>query len=52
MNLYESIEAANSNQYNLVLKVLDGEEIGQSALISDHELVWESEEFGFFFKTS
>ena len=24
MNLYESIEAANSNQYNLVLKVLDG----------------------------
>lgn len=48
MSLYESIEVANSNQHNLVLKVLDGEEIGQSALISDHELVWESEEFGFF----
>ena len=48
MNLYERIEEANPNQHNLVLKVLDGDEIGQSALISDHKLVWESEEVGFF----
>lgn len=48
MSLYERIEEANPNQHNLVLKVLDGEEIGQAALVSDHKLVWESEEVGFF----
>lgn len=48
MSLYERIEEANPNQHNLVLKVLDGEEIGQAALVSDRKLVWESEEVGFF----
>ena len=48
MSLYERIEEANPNQHNLVLKVLDGEEIGQAALVSDRKLVWESEEVGYF----
>ena len=48
MCLYKQIEAANPNQENMVLKCLDGAELGQTALVSDHQLVWESEEVGFF----
>lgn len=44
---YKVIGEADFNSRNLVLTVLDGDKAGSKALVSDHRMVWESQE-GFF----
>lgn len=47
-DFYNVIEEMNTGQKNLVATVLEGEAIGQKVLLSDGELMWESEKNGFF----
>lgn len=46
--LFEKLNAVNPNHQNIVMTVLDGDSLGEKALVSNHELVWESKEGGFF----
>lgn len=48
MKLFEVMEKINPNYMNIVMTVLDEEYLGEKALISNYELVWESSETGFF----
>ena len=45
---YHAIEELQPNQQNMALTVLSGEHFGEKALVSDHKIVWKSEENGFF----
>lgn len=47
-DFYNVIEEVNPGKKNLVATVLEGEAIGQKALLSDGYLMWESEKEGFF----
>ena len=46
--LFEKIESCNPNHQNLVLSIVKDGRPSEKALISNHELVWESNEQGFF----
>lgn len=46
--LFEAIQRTDSNRFNMVLTVLDGENIGEKVLTSDGSILWESQEHGFF----
>lgn len=48
MGFYKAIEKLNPNHQNVAMTVLDGDCLGQKALISDGILIWESEKDGFF----
>ncbi|MGN0403860.1 MAG: XdhC family protein [Bariatricus sp.] len=46
--LFEAIQRTDTNRFNMVLTVLDGENIGEKVLTSDGSILWESQEHGFF----
>lgn len=46
--LFEAIQRTDTNRFNMVLTVLDGENIGEKVLTSDGTILWESQEHGFF----
>ena len=46
--LFEAIQETDVNRLRSVLTVLDGENIGEKALLVDGNIVWESRENGFF----
>ena len=46
--LFEAIQETDVNRLRSVLTVLDGENIGENALLVDGNIVWESRENGFF----
>lgn len=46
--LFEKIESCNPNHQNVVMSIVDGGHPSEKALISNHELVWESKAPGFF----
>ena len=46
--LFEAIQRTDTNRFNMVLTVLDGENIGEKVLASDGSILWESQEHGFF----
>lgn len=48
--LFEAIDNCEAGSVNMVLTVLDGEYLGEKALVSDGKLIWESNEEGFFSK--
>lgn len=45
---YHAIEELQPSQQNMALTVLSEEHFGEKALVSDHKIVWESAENGFF----
>lgn len=47
-DFYNVIEGVNPGKKNLAVTVLEGEAIGQKALLSDGHLMWESQKDGFF----
>ena len=47
LELYRAIEEINPNYQNLVMTVIEGESFGEKALISNHEMIWESQKDGF-----
>ena len=47
-SLFEAIQRTDTNRFNMVLTVLDGENIGEKVLTSDGSILWESQEHGFF----
>ncbi|MDO4312281.1 MAG: XdhC family protein [Eubacteriales bacterium] len=47
--LLKRIDTCEAGAVNMVLTVLDENDLGEKALISDGQLVWESKENGFFF---
>ena len=48
--LFEAIDNCEAGSVNMVLTALDGEYLGEKALVSDGKLIWESNEEGFFSK--
>lgn len=50
LEFFNVIKKANPNRLNIAMTVLDGEQLGEKALFSDHELVWESVPEGFYTK--
>ena len=48
--LFEAIDNCEAGSVNMVLTVLDGECLGEKALVSDGKLIWKSNEEGFFSK--
>ena len=48
--LFEAIDNCEAGCVNMVLTELDGEYLGEKALVSDGKLIWESNEEGFFSK--
>lgn len=48
--MFEVIEGCNPNYRNIVMTVIHGEYFGEKVLVSNHEIVWESLENGFFAK--
>ena len=46
--LFEAIQRTDTNRFNMVLTVLDGENIVEKVLTSDGSILWESQEHGFF----
>lgn len=48
LELYKRIDECSLDADNIVMTVLEGEGFGEKALISDGELVWESNSQGFF----
>lgn len=48
LDFYNVIEGVNPDQQNLAMTVLEGESMGQKALLSNGCLIWESEKDGFF----
>lgn len=49
-NFYHAIDEVNPNHLNLAVTVLEGESFGEKALISNHEIIWKSENSGYFIR--
>lgn len=47
-NFYEALEILNPNCRNIAATVIDGDGLGEKALMSNQTLVWQSREKGFF----
>lgn len=50
LNLYQAIKSGNINAETYLLTVLDGDEIGEKAVVTDHKMTWASDEDGFLRK--
>ena len=46
--LFEAIDNCESGSANMVMTALDGEYLGEKALVSDGKMVWKNCENGFF----
>lgn len=49
---YSMIQELNPNRQNMVMTVIEGNNFGDKAIISNNNIVWESKENGFFFHNS
>lgn len=47
-DFYSAVREANPNRQNIAMTVIEGEAFGEKALLSNHEIVWQSEGTGFF----
>lgn len=48
LELYKRIENCDPNAKNIVLTILEGDDLGEKALVSDGKLIWESASSRFF----
>lgn len=48
LGFYDAVRMADSNAQNIVMTVLSGDDFGEKALVSDHKIMWQSKEDGYF----
>ncbi len=48
LDFYNRIEKTDPNHQNLTLTVVEGQSVGEKALVTDHRLVWSSSGIGYF----
>lgn len=46
--MFQAIESCEKAEKSMALTLLDGEDLGEKALVSDGKMIWESREDGFF----
>lgn len=51
MGFYDALTEVNPNSCNIAVTVLEGEEIGEKALLSNRKIVWKSEKSDYFLRS-
>lgn len=50
MDFYNAVDEANPNHQNIAVTVLEGKSFGEKAFVSNHEMIWKSEDSDYFIR--